>query len=55
MVFSDENPEVMNTVLNEELGHLSNWFCHNKLSLNVDKSKIMIFGTRVQIARCENI
>ena len=34
IVFSDPNPVTIASVLNEELGNVSDWFAHNKLSLN---------------------
>ena len=41
ILFSHADPEMLEHVLSNELSSVSNWFCHNKLSLNVKKSKFM--------------
>ena len=55
ILFSDPDPEVLESVLNDELKVASNWFGHNKLSLNATKSRFMIFGTRSQVESCRNV
>ena len=55
ILFSHPDPVVLEHVLNEELARASNWFNHNKLSLNVKKSKFMLFGTKSQVDRCVNL
>ena len=44
--FSHKDPQYVIDSLNHELKKLSYWFQVNKLSLNVEKSKFMIFKTR---------
>ena len=34
------------TTMNQELKKLSQWFCANKLSLNVKKNTFIMFGTK---------
>ena len=42
--FADD-PNMLSTVVNQELVKLQNWFAVNKLSLNVNKTSFM-FGTK---------
>ena len=42
-------------VLNDVLSQVSEWFCYNRLSLNVKKTQFMVFGTRQMLSRQENI
>ena len=55
IMFAHPDPVILENELNEELARVSNWFSHNKLSLNCKKSKVMIFGTRTQISSCINV
>ena len=41
--YSHSNVKELFTTLNAELSHLNDWFCANKLSLNTDKSKYVLF------------
>ena len=53
--FSDPDPNVIANTLNAELSNISNWFAHNKLSLNTTKCKFMIFCTKSQTDSCKDI
>ena len=44
--FSHNDLSILNNMLNVELAKLSEWFKANKLSINVSKSKYMIFKSR---------
>ena len=44
LFFSSSSQIAMETTLNEELSNVSNWLKANKLSLNVDKSKVVNFS-----------
>ena len=41
---SDTSPDKMQPRLNEDLQRLTQWFCTNKLSINVLKCKFMLLG-----------
>ena len=41
---SDTSPDKMQPRLNEDLQRLTQWFCTNKLSINVSKCKLMLLG-----------
>ena len=41
---SDTSPDNMQSRLNEDLQRLTQWFCTNKLSINVLKCKFMLLG-----------
>ena len=41
---SDTSPDNMQSRLNEDLQRLTQWFCTNKLSINVSKCKLMLLG-----------
>ena len=43
----------MKGTINQELDKLSQWFCANKLSLNINKSNFILFGNRTQ--RCHDL
>ena len=40
---SEEDTVTLNNIVNGELNNLSAWFAANKLSLNVSKTKFMVF------------
>ena len=43
---SSRDPEVIQTKLQGDLDKLRNWCRENKLTINADKTKLMIFGTK---------
>ena len=43
ILYSDENVNNLNNVVNSELDKLNTWFIINKLSLNVSKNKLYSF------------
>ena len=43
LFISNEDPLYLNDILNVELKKLSDWFGANKISLNVTKTKFMVF------------
>ncbi len=43
ILFSNKNPRVITKTLNNELKHIFEWLCANRLSLNVSKTEFIIF------------
>ena len=43
LLFSNENPKLMETILNQELKSVLEWLCANPLSINVSKTEFIIF------------
>ena len=41
--YSHNNAKGLFRTMNAELSHLNDWFCANKLSLNTDKTKYVLF------------
>ena len=52
---SFKDPIEMEGKLNKSINRLSSWFSKNKLSLNIKKSKLMLFGTQSQIEKLGNL
>ena len=46
LFISEKDPVTLNNILNNELNKLSAWFAANKLSLNITKTKFMVFRPR---------
>ena len=46
LFFSGRHPVHLNNLVNEEIPKFSQWLMANKLTLNVDKTKFMIFKSR---------
>ena len=46
LFFSGRDPVYLNNLVNEEIPKFSQWLMANKLTLNVDKTKFMIFKSR---------
>ena len=46
ILLSHKDPQTLETILNQELVTISNWFKQNKLSLNVGKTNFMIFKNK---------
>ena len=47
----------LNCILNTDLEKVSNWLVHNKLSLNVRKTELLVLGSKQRLCRIndENI
>ena len=54
LVHHDPNSDVFQSRLNSELDQISNWLKTNKLTLNADKSKYMIFGSKRKFKKLSN-
>ena len=54
LVYHDSNSDVLQSRLNSELDQISNWLKTNKLTLNADKSKYMIFGSKKKLKKLSN-
>ena len=46
LLLQGKNPNDMSTVLSQELEIINDWFCANKLLLNANKTKLIIFKSR---------
>jgi len=53
LFFSSRSIKQLRTVINEELDKLKNWFQINKLSLNANKTKFILFGGKHML--CNNL
>ena len=47
--FSHKNPAQLIQILNDEIKKLSEWFKSNKLSLNLTKTKFIVFKPRQKV------
>ena len=50
-----KNVDDLKAQLESNLKVVANWFKANKLTLNVDKTKFMVFGTNHVLDHCNNI
>ena len=55
LYFAARDPMELQTTLNHELSLLNEWFFHNHLLLNVNKSKYILIGTKSALRKCTNI
>ena len=55
VVISSDNPDTMSDMLSQTMYELDSWFSKNRLSLNVSKSRLMLFGTQHQLYNFENV
>ena len=55
VVISSDNPDIMSNMLCQTMHELDVWFSSNKLSLNVSKSKLMLFGTQQQLCNLDTV
>ena len=46
LFYAHKNLQCVTQRVNKELDKLSNWFCSNKLSINLEKTHFMIFKPR---------
>ena len=46
LTYSNKNPKTLETNLNHDLKNLTQWLRANRLSLNVDKTKLLIFKSK---------
>ena len=52
---TDSDPDRLNVKLCEQLELLKKWYQRNKLSLNIDKTKVMLFGTQGMLAKMAEV
>ena len=50
-----QNVNEINRILNDELAKVSDWLNNNKLTLNVKKTKVMLFGSKIKLSRNNDI
>lgn len=51
LYFSDKNVCNIQRILNIDLNNVHNWLCQNKLSLNVEKTISMLFGSSYMLSK----
>ena len=52
--FSNVNPIIVQSVLNNELISLSDWMCHNKLYINCEKTVYMLMRSKSILHKRQN-
>ena len=55
LLASSSDPVTLQTELKRNLDMIANWFKSNQLTLNIYKTKLMIFGTRQALSESKNI
>jgi hypothetical protein len=55
IVFSHNDHNLIQTVLNADLQKVKEWLDKNKLTLNTKKTKFMLFGTRRRLSKCKDV
>ena len=55
MYYSHKNVDVIQSVLNDELGKLQSWMNVNRLSVNSSKTVCMLLGTRGMLSKRDNL
>jgi len=55
LLFEHENLNQLQQIVNSELEDISKWFILNKLSLNIEKTKFIIFRTASKMIQIDPI
>ena len=55
MIYASKNPKTLETNLNYDLKNLAQWLYSNRLSLNIDKTKLLIFQSKYNKKNYDNI
>ena len=55
LLYKSKNPNDLSTALTSNIRLVSNWLEANKLTLNIDKTKVMIFGTTYMLDKCKDV
>ena len=55
MIYASKNPKTLETNLNYDLNNLTQWLYSNRLSPNIDKTKLLIFHSKYNKKNYENI
>ena len=55
LLVSSNNPATLQSELDRNLDMVANWFKDNQLTLNIKKTKLMMFGTRQTLSKFNNI
>ena len=55
LYYSHEDVNCIDYFLNSDLKRIHDWMCSNKLSLNVDKTECILFGTRSMLTKRKNL
>ena len=53
IMFSALNPKEIESTMNSDLDRVKSWLCHNKLSLNTDKTNFLLVGTPQKLRHIE--
>ena len=54
ILFSHKDPDVISTVLGNELDSCSKWLVDNKLSLHLGKTECVLFGSKRRLSKVSN-
>jgi len=49
LFYSHKNIDKLNKTVNQELKKIERWLCANKLSLNIKKTHLIIFKSKIKI------
>lgn len=52
IIVSHERKDVIEYELSRETEGVSKWFCHNKLSLHLGKTEVILFGSAAKLKKC---
>ena len=55
LFFADRNIQTIQSVIQEELNVVGEWFSLNRLLVNCDKTNVMLFGSKQRLARSQGL
>ena len=55
LIYASKNPKTLETNLNYDLKNLTQWLSSNRLSLNIDKTKLLISHSKYNKKNYDNI
>ena len=55
LIYASKNPKSLETNLNYDLKNLTQWLYSHRLSLNIDKTKLLIFHSKYNKKNYDNI
>jgi len=55
LFYASNDPDKIQTVLNDQMNKVGNWLKKNKLTLNVKKTNLMLIGTSQRLTKYKNV
>ena len=55
LFFADRNIQTIQSVLQEDLNAVGEWFSLNRVLVNCDKTNVMLFGSKQRLARSQGL